>query len=89
MIGRYDMQVSLRHVARQPKFQQKETSFWGEYEAMQFLMAAKGHRHEALFNLGIKTGMRQGELMGLKWSDINWHKTNLRVERQAQREKGK
>ncbi len=52
-----------------------------EYQVMQFMMAAKGHRHEALFNLAIKTGMRQGELLGLKWSDVNMDKRFIKVER--------
>ena len=76
------------HGARQPKSQQKEMLILDEYQVMQFLMAVKGHRHEALYNLVIKTGIRQGELLGLKWSDVNWQKPNLRIQRAAYRVKG-
>jgi integrase len=36
-----------------------------------FLSSAKGDRLEALYLLAIHTGLRQGELLGLKWSDID------------------
>ncbi len=36
-----------------------------------------GSRHsspfEALYHLAVTTGMRQGELFGLKWTDLQWH----------------
>jgi integrase len=41
-------------------------------EARQFLAAARGHPLEALFVLALTTGMRQGELLGLRWRDIDW-----------------
>ena len=46
------------HGARQPRRVQKEIQILDEYQVMQFLMAVKGNRHEVLFNLAIKTGMR-------------------------------
>ena len=36
-----------------------------------FLEAAKGDRHEVLYLLAVKYGLRQGELLGLKWSDVD------------------
>jgi integrase len=77
------------HGARQPKMPKKEMQILDEYQVMQFLLVAKGHRFEALFNLAIKTGMRQGEILGLKWSDISWQGSSLRVLRKVYREKGK
>ena len=47
-------------------------------------MAASGTRYEALFWLAITTGMRQGELLGLRWSDLNWQSQKLHVQRQLQ-----
>ena len=49
-----------------------------------FLKAAAGNRHEHLFYLAFVTGMRQGELLGLKWSDIDETSQSLMVQRQVQ-----
>jgi integrase len=35
--------------------------------------------------MAISTGLRQGELIGLKWSDIDWRNRHLQVQRQLQR----
>ncbi len=50
-------------------------------QARKLLAAARGHRMEALFHLELATGMRRGEIMGLKWQDINFEKGALRVQR--------
>ncbi|MGZ6344175.1 MAG: tyrosine-type recombinase/integrase [Candidatus Limnocylindrales bacterium] len=36
-----------------------------------FLANVKGDRFEALYVTAIATGMRQGELLGLRWSDVD------------------
>jgi integrase len=46
-----------------------------------FREALHGHRLEALFLLAIATGMRRGEIMGLKWQDIDFDKGVLQVRR--------
>ena len=38
-----------------------------------------------LFTLAIATGLRQGELLGLTWADVDWAAGTLRVERQLLR----
>jgi integrase len=40
-------------------------------QAIRFLEAVRETKHEALFTLAITTGMRQGELLGLRWKDID------------------
>ena len=45
------------------------------------LAAAKGDRLYALYVLACTTGMRQGELLGLQWKDIDLDAGTLRVER--------
>lgn len=47
----------------------------------QFLAAARGHRQEALFILALATGMRRGELLGLKWQDLDLEEGTLQVRR--------
>jgi len=48
-------------------------------EMKNILEYAKGHRHELLLKLLIVTGMRRGEALALRWSDIQWTEKYLRV----------
>ena len=45
------------------------------------LTVVNGHEMEALFKLALATGLRRGELMGLKWQDINVDAGVLQVRR--------
>ncbi|MGZ3617911.1 MAG: tyrosine-type recombinase/integrase [Ktedonobacteraceae bacterium] len=47
-------------------------------QAQKLLDAAKDDPFEALYVLALTTGMRQGELLALKWDDINFHKELFR-----------
>ena len=51
-------------------------------QAQTFLRAVKGDRLEALYVLAITTGMREGELFGLRWTDVNLRAGSLRLVRQ-------
>jgi integrase len=50
-------------------------------QVQQFLKAIQGHKWEALFTLALATGMRQGEVLGLKWQDIHFTTGTLQVRR--------
>jgi integrase len=69
-----------------PRPSEKEMKFLDESQVSQLLLAAKGDRDEALYFLAIATGLRQSELLGLQWSDLDWQKQTLTVQRQAKRE---
>lgn len=69
------------HGAKIPRIDNPERPALTPEEARQFLNAAKGDRLEALFTLAIATGMRHGELCGLKWKDINLEQGYLQVRR--------
>jgi integrase len=51
-------------------------------QARRFLQAAQGDRLEALYVLAITTGMRQGELLGLRWQDVDLERRRLQLVRQ-------
>ena len=40
-------------------------------QARTFLAAAKGDRFEALYVISLTVGLRMGEALGLRWSDID------------------
>jgi integrase len=50
-------------------------------QAHQLLEAARGHRLEGMLMLALTTGMRRGELLGLKWGDIDFENHFLQVRR--------
>lgn len=54
----------------------------------QFLISARGSYYEALYHLAVTTGMRQAELFGLKWTDLELNNGILRICRQVERVDG-
>ncbi|MDF2612877.1 MAG: integrase family protein [Clostridia bacterium] len=50
-------------------------------EQKQFLNALDSHRNKALFILALGSGLRLGELMGLKWIDIDFDAGTVSVNR--------
>ncbi|HEY9854850.1 MAG TPA: tyrosine-type recombinase/integrase [Stenomitos sp.] len=71
------------------KVQHKEVQPLTVAEAVQFLDLLKGHRHEALYALTMALGLRQGEVLGLHWKDVDLKKKVLRVRVSLQRIDGK
>jgi integrase len=54
-----------------PKHVPPVPSVWEPQEVHRFLAAVAADRLEALYHLAIDTGLRQGELFALRWSDLN------------------
>ncbi len=46
-----------------------------------FLDAVSEQEYKTLFKLAIMSGARQGELFGLKWSDIDWSNNQIHIKR--------
>jgi integrase len=59
-----------------------------EDQVKAFLRAASGKRLYALFALALGSGMRQGELLGLDWSDIDFERGTVTVRRSLAQVKG-
>ena len=58
-------------------------------EARKLLETARGNHLEALYVLAVHTGMRQGELLGLKWGDVDLESGVIRIRRTLTRNKGR
>ncbi len=76
------------HGAALPRYGHREMRVLDEDQVTRLLIAAQDSRHETLYYLAVQTGMRQGELFGLKWSDVNWGSGELSVKRQVKRKTG-
>jgi integrase len=68
-----------------PRIIREEIDPLNQEEARRLLKAACGDRLEALYVLALSTGMRQGELVALKWDDIDLERAVLRVRRTLSR----
>lgn len=64
-----------------PKNGRKEMQVWNDDEVRQFLDTAKDSIYFALFHTALYTGMRRNELLGLRWSDIDFLFRQLSVHR--------
>ncbi|MGQ4272199.1 tyrosine-type recombinase/integrase [Nocardiopsis changdeensis] len=71
--------VDLRPWERQP------IRPWNTEEAARFLQAARSHRLYPAFILLLVYGMRRGEVLGLRWCDIDFEDGLIRVRQQLQR----
>jgi integrase len=71
-----------------PNGPEREITPLDRAQALAFCAAVDMHRLEALFALAIKTGMREGELLGLRWCDIDFDRRKLSVRFALQRVKG-
>jgi integrase len=64
-----------------PKVQREEIRPLDKEQARRLLRAAEGERLGALYVLAVHTGMRPGELLALKWKDVDLEAARLRVNR--------
>ncbi|MED0680652.1 tyrosine-type recombinase/integrase [Aneurinibacillus thermoaerophilus] len=62
-----------------PRPKKVEMSVWNAEQIRQFLEVAKEDRHYIAFLLAITTGMRKGEILGLRWKDIDLERGTLSV----------
>ena len=80
LIGRNPVDAVIK-----PKRKSKEIKTLDENQTRALLSTVVNTRYQALFWMAITTGLRKGELLGLKWSDLDWRKKQIQVQRQIQR----
>jgi integrase len=72
-----------------PRYERPPIRAFGDDDLDTFLKAIDGNRYEALYLLAVFTGLREGELFGLHWSDVDLRTGTLRVQRILSDESGK
>lgn len=71
-----------------PKIPRKEMKVLDQDQALRLIQQAESSRYQLLFWFAITTGLRLGELFGMKWEDVNWQNRKIQIKRQVQRRKG-
>jgi integrase len=64
-----------------PKTKKKEINPLNPEQTRTFLGAVRGDRLEALYVLAVHRGLRQGELLGLRWEDVDLEGGTVQVRR--------
>lgn len=80
------LQRNVTEMVHVPRREHHEMVTLSEEQVRQLLTAAQGHRFEALYVLAVSTGLRRGELLGLRWDDVDLDRAFLVVRRSVQRE---
>ncbi|MCQ4044640.1 tyrosine-type recombinase/integrase [Streptantibioticus rubrisoli] len=68
-----------------PRVQPRELKPWTLDETLTFLEAARADPLYTAFVLAVALGMRRGEILGLRWTDIDLERRTLTVRNQLQR----
>ncbi|ALC22643.1 integrase [Streptomyces pristinaespiralis] len=71
-----------------PRAKSREMSPWSLDETLDFLAAARKDPLYAAFVLAIAMGLRRGEIIGLRWVDVDLDKRVLYVRQQTRRRRG-
>jgi integrase len=66
---------------KKPRPEHYEIKPFTDDEARRFLLAARPHRLNGLFALALGTGMRQGEILGLPWCNLDLDIGTVTVQR--------
>ena len=72
-----------------PRSVRYEHVYLDDAQAKRFLDAVTGDPLEALYNVALWLGLRQGEILGLRWADVDFDNLALSVRNQLQRIDGK
>lgn len=62
-----------------PKGQKKPAVVYDEVQIKELIAAAKGTEMELIIDIELCLGLRRGELLGLRWKDIDWEKNQIHI----------
>lgn len=68
--------------AKQPKEEKKEMKVLDEKQIKDFLTVASERRLYAAYYLELSTGLRRGELLGLRWNSVDFKNNTIAVKEQ-------
>lgn len=72
-------------LVKPPRLQESKLHVFTREEALRFLGLIKGNRLEAIFTVALSLGLREGEILGLRWKDVDLGAGRLEVAYSLQR----
>jgi integrase len=85
---RWDMLTkNVVEVVEPPKLVDKDFTTWNTSEIAKFLSITEGHHYHIVYVLAVYTGMRQGEILGLRWKDCDFVNGKISVRQNLSRTK--
>jgi integrase len=74
------IQKNTAALVDRPKMMRKEVVVWSMDEVKQSLTHADNNsRYYMAFELALASGMRQGEILGLRWQDVDFENNYIRI----------
>lgn len=83
----YVLQNSCEFITLPKPINKSEIQVFSIDEQIEFIKSIENDRDRCLYNLALGAGLRLGELLGLKWDDIDFEKGELNVKRTIKRVK--
>jgi integrase len=74
---------NVADVVKRPRHAIREMHCWTADEAKRFLAVADQSSRGPIWSLALATGMRRGELLGLRWEDVNFDQCTVQVRQSA------
>lgn len=82
------VQRNVIQLVERPKYRPSETVIWTAEQASTFLQSVKNHPQYLAFLLFLTYGLRRGEVLGLRYSDIDFENGLIHIRQQIDRVNG-
>lgn len=83
---RYGIKESIMEDIEAPKVDKREIEYWTEDEVQNFMNSLKSKNQAIPILLPLATGMRRGEVLGLRWSKIDFNNKTISVTHQLNKD---
>ncbi|MFG2579594.1 tyrosine-type recombinase/integrase [Streptomyces solisilvae] len=80
-VRRRHLTTNPASIAKAPKLEEEEVEPYTVEEVQRLLLEAGKHRNPARWVIALALGLRQGEALGLKWEDVDFHAGVILVRR--------
>ncbi|WP_405169273.1 tyrosine-type recombinase/integrase [Paenibacillus sp. FSL H3-0286] len=70
-----------KKIINKPATQKTKSTVWNQAQIRKFVESAEGKsRYSLVFRFTLMTGLRQAEVLGLRWKDVNFEQSIIRIQ---------